>query len=186
MNYYGINHFKIEIIEECDNSLLNDREKYWIQYYNSLINGYNATLGGETCPPNRSKPIDQIDINSNQVIRTFKSAREVEKELGIANQHISEACNYKRVSVSGFKWEFHNPMDKKNAKEKSLKEHQKISKQVYCKELDKYFKNMSEAASYIKDYLKLENTSIRTVYNSIRRSIIKNIHSYGYSWQKID
>lgn len=30
MNCYGIEHFKIELIEECENSLLNNREKYWI------------------------------------------------------------------------------------------------------------------------------------------------------------
>ena len=27
--------------------LLNEREKYWIEYYGSFKNGYNATLGGD-------------------------------------------------------------------------------------------------------------------------------------------
>lgn len=47
MRKYGINNFWIEPIEECDNNLLNDKEKYWIQYFDSYKNGYNATLGGE-------------------------------------------------------------------------------------------------------------------------------------------
>lgn len=44
---YGINNFKIEIVEQCDNTIINDREKYWIEYYNSYKNGYNATIGGD-------------------------------------------------------------------------------------------------------------------------------------------
>jgi hypothetical protein len=33
-------------IEECNNDLLNDRERYWINYYDSYKNGYNNTYGG--------------------------------------------------------------------------------------------------------------------------------------------
>ena len=42
----GINHFKVEQIEECPNEQLNEREQYWIQYYDSVNNGYNTTWGG--------------------------------------------------------------------------------------------------------------------------------------------
>ena len=45
MNKYGPEHFHIELIEETDNS--EERERYWIQYYGSYHNGYNATLGGD-------------------------------------------------------------------------------------------------------------------------------------------
>lgn len=43
---YGIENFIFEIIEECDESLLNEREIYWISYYDSFRKGYNSTLGG--------------------------------------------------------------------------------------------------------------------------------------------
>jgi len=33
MRKYGIEHFKVEQIEECDNSLASDREAYWIGVY---------------------------------------------------------------------------------------------------------------------------------------------------------
>ena len=45
MNKYGIEHFKIELIEECNNP--EEREIYWIQHFDSYKNGYNATLGGD-------------------------------------------------------------------------------------------------------------------------------------------
>lgn len=45
---YGKENFQIEIVEECENSSLDEREIYWIDYYNSYKNGYNASLGGES------------------------------------------------------------------------------------------------------------------------------------------
>lgn len=52
---YGIENFAIEEIEQCDISILNDREIYWINYYRSYVgfdncNGYNATFGGDGKP----------------------------------------------------------------------------------------------------------------------------------------
>lgn len=47
MNKYGIENFHISLIEEVDLSLLEEREQYWIEYYNSYHSGYNATLGGD-------------------------------------------------------------------------------------------------------------------------------------------
>lgn len=42
---YGIDAFSYEIIEECSIEKLNERETYWIQYYNTIKNGYNCSLG---------------------------------------------------------------------------------------------------------------------------------------------
>lgn len=44
---YGVNSFTVESIEQCDEDQLNDREKYWISYFDSMAHGYNMTLGGE-------------------------------------------------------------------------------------------------------------------------------------------
>ena len=47
---YGIEHFQIEEIEEVPNDeIACEREKYWIEYYGSFKNGYNATKGGDGC-----------------------------------------------------------------------------------------------------------------------------------------
>ena len=37
----GVENFTFEIIEECDKSLLDEREKYWQNYFNSLTYGYS-------------------------------------------------------------------------------------------------------------------------------------------------
>ena len=45
MKKYGTEHFHIELIEETNNP--EEREQYWIRFYNSYGNGYNATIGGD-------------------------------------------------------------------------------------------------------------------------------------------
>lgn len=35
MRKYGINHFHIEVIEECSSEEVSQRETYWIEYYDS-------------------------------------------------------------------------------------------------------------------------------------------------------
>ena len=41
---YGIKNHKFEIIEECIIDLLNERERYWQEYYNVLHDGLNCSL----------------------------------------------------------------------------------------------------------------------------------------------
>ena len=47
---YGLENFSFEVIETCPRDKLNEREKYWIQYYDSCCNGYNQNLGGDSAP----------------------------------------------------------------------------------------------------------------------------------------
>lgn len=44
---YGIDNFNFEILEECEIDKLNEREIYWIDFYNTFFQGYNQTLGGD-------------------------------------------------------------------------------------------------------------------------------------------
>ena len=47
MQKYGKENFFIQCLEDCPDEILNEREKYWINYFDSYNNGYNATLGGQ-------------------------------------------------------------------------------------------------------------------------------------------
>ncbi len=44
---YGKDAFNFEIIEECPIEKLNEREAYWIKYYNTIETGYNCSEGGD-------------------------------------------------------------------------------------------------------------------------------------------
>ncbi|OUQ14271.1 hypothetical protein B5E87_03670 [Massilimicrobiota sp. An142] len=47
---YGIENFDFSVLEECTKDELNIREKYWINYYQTVDRnkGYNATSGGDS------------------------------------------------------------------------------------------------------------------------------------------
>lgn len=44
---YGFKNFSFEIIEKCIPEQLEEKEKFWIKYYNSYETGYNETYGGD-------------------------------------------------------------------------------------------------------------------------------------------
>ena len=69
MRKYGIEHFQISIIEECDDSLLNEKEKYYIELFHSTKydGNYNITTGGDGGIVN---PIINQQI-ANQIIETI-------------------------------------------------------------------------------------------------------------------
>lgn len=46
---YGQENFTIELIEECDLSVIYETEKKYVEQYDSYKNGLNSTLGGEGC-----------------------------------------------------------------------------------------------------------------------------------------
>lgn len=75
MNKYGLEHFHIEIIEECDLKDLEEREIYWIQFYQSFKNGYNATLGGD------GKPYLDYDL----IFKTYLQTKNMKQTAYICN-----------------------------------------------------------------------------------------------------
>ncbi len=81
---YGRDKFHIQLIEECPVNILNEREKYWINFYNSYNTGYNLTLGGQDS--NINKLENTIDIKKfEQYILEFKPlVSEVASHFGIS------------------------------------------------------------------------------------------------------
>lgn len=45
---YGESNFELIVLEECSQEELNEREIYWIEYYDTYNDGYNQTIGGDT------------------------------------------------------------------------------------------------------------------------------------------
>ena len=44
---YGLDNFTFEILEECNECELDQKEIYWIDYYHGYSQGYNQTTGGQ-------------------------------------------------------------------------------------------------------------------------------------------
>lgn len=60
---YNVSDYSISIIEKCDKEILNEKERYWIKYYNTIEDGYNIFKGGGC----------KLDKNSrNKIPKNFK------------------------------------------------------------------------------------------------------------------
>jgi len=46
---YGVENFEIELLEECPTLNIYERERYYINEYNTYNKGLNSTYGGEGC-----------------------------------------------------------------------------------------------------------------------------------------
>ena len=80
---YGKSNFTVEVIEEIDSANLNDRERYWIKYYNSYNNGYNSTKGGQDgCKPFKGLDVESIikEYNTGKSLRTLGTIFKVDKQ----------------------------------------------------------------------------------------------------------
>ena len=99
MRKYGAGIFHIEQIEECDNSILDEREKYWIEYYNSYKNGYNSTPGGTALPS--GKMFARLDDNLlHQLWDKGYSISEIVEKTGYSDTSIREHLyEYEKFSI---------------------------------------------------------------------------------------
>lgn len=96
---YGENNFDINILEECADEELQDREKYWIKYYNSyeLQEHYNLTPGGEISGENnihRGEEHGNAKLTESQVkmCRLFYSQGKRSKD--IYNKYFKDIINW--------------------------------------------------------------------------------------------
>ena len=70
---YGEDSFQIEIIDTATTQdELNIKEQYWIQHYNSVVNGYNETDAISKCGGNtyKSKTKEEMEIIKEKIRET--------------------------------------------------------------------------------------------------------------------
>lgn len=75
----GIDNFSFEVIEETTIDKLDEREIYWINYYNTYYNGYNRTLGGNgnvRLNYNKIKELWEQGLTSKEIVPIIGSSRD--------------------------------------------------------------------------------------------------------------
>jgi group I intron endonuclease len=65
MKKYGQENFTIELIDECELSVIYETEKKYIESYDSYNNGLNSTFGGEGCLGYTHSPEIRQKISEN-------------------------------------------------------------------------------------------------------------------------
>lgn len=163
-NKYGIENFTIEEIEKCDIKDSCNREKYWIEYYGSFKNGYNATIGGD----------GKAYIDRELVIKTYNEVQNCQKTAEICNVHVSSVYNILKS----------NNILIKSAQEIAKENGKTIAMLDMNLNIIKIFSSLADAARFIKP--SVDQKSIRGVVSHIR-DVAKGRRktAYNYKWKFI-
>ena len=179
---YGWQNFKIEEIEKVPLECLDEREQYWIKYYNTYENGYNSNRGGQ---PNCRKNYLQILIVENNLIADSKTelARIISEITSWSSKFvinkITESLNNNELFLDYHLKEIASQeisaIDDIENWVKTLNIRYS-GKHIYCKELNQHFNTIADAARYMCDNNLYLGNSIYPL-QSLVTSIGKNIHN---------
>lgn len=108
---YGWDGFEHEIIEReiQTQEEANQKEIYYISYYNSYEEGYNLTKGGNNAE-HRGKSVYQINISTLQIIATYPTLRHAERAVEGDHTLIGRVCEHQQINgrynitAYGFYW----------------------------------------------------------------------------------
>lgn len=124
---YGKDYYSLVILEEnIPLNELDNRERYWIKFYDTYWHGYNQTTGG-TWPTAPSYPEDIIDIVFEMLKDENFSYNDIKEKTGISITHIYNLNNGTRRHRDDIEY----PIRKPNAKgTKNLKFNEEEIKKI--------------------------------------------------------
>ena len=162
---YGIENFQIEEIEECKDKDLNEKEMYWIKYYDTYNNGYNLTIGGDG---NR-----RLDT---ELIRQLW-------DEGLSTGQIAEELGYTKNGLVKHLWDYENySVDEgrhRGAKNKGVTNGKPIEKYSLDGVYIETFPNANVAAESVGKGRK-DSGNIRACAHGRRKS------AYGFRWKFVN
>lgn len=168
INKYGSENFIIIEVEYCDNC--EEREKYWISYYDSYHNGYNATLGGDGRP--------YLEIEDSQIIKKYLETKSLKATKEFFNCSIKSIKN--RLISNGFT-DFSNDIYNEKRSWKTKKISQYSLNNYYLRSFD----SQSKAAEWILQN-NYSNGNIKNIVCNISRAargIENRKQAYGFIWK---
>ena len=160
---YGAEDFTYEIIEDGIKSVetLNEREKYWISYYNSYYDGYNSTMGGD----------GTVRRDDELIVKLFKD--------GYTTQEICEITGYNRQTI--YRSYVVNGLTEENNTRKNEQVRERCSRAVEQYSLDgEYIKTWRSATECGKE---LGNQSLISANCRQEESILS---AYGFLFKYED
>lgn len=165
---HGVSNFSIKAIEDCDDCRSDEREKFWIDYYDSCNTGYNIALGGA------GKPLYKHTEIYNLLLAGY-SVNDIVLKYSCSVDIIRAIARRYNIEITSRGRGFQNFLS--------------MSKPVLCinKEdnSDLVFKSVADAARYIKS-----NINCASALSGMRSHIAdccngKRSSAYGYTFQYI-
>ena len=178
---YGKENFTFEIIEECSKEELNEKEIYWIAFYNTYKGfGYNQNSGGgnsEQCINKTKKKIYCYSLNG-QFIQEYDSISDAARQTNIENGLICRAANTQgRTKEFQWRYEFTKEIPPYKRKTNPIYNHTSTSKPVLQLTLEGIVINEFPSIQEASRQTGISNSGIGMVCNGQRKSAGK------YKWK---
>ena len=159
---HGVENFKVEIVEECNNiDELNEREKFWISYFDCKFpNGYNLADGGKgslghSTPPDvlarlsrlrkgrKIPPEQRAKISATLKGKIFSEETRAKISAAKMGHTVSDETRAKLAAANFGKKASAETRAKMSASSKS-------KRKVRCIEINKEFSSMKEAFEWAR------------------------------------
>ena len=155
---YGHQDFEWTILETCPLSKLDEREIYWIAYYDTYHNGYNATQGGDNANSlenwRKTHPKEVIE-NALNGLKYAQQRNEEHKE-----EFLAQLAEARKIGI------------------------EKCKRPVRCIELDLVFDSLTSAEKWSQS--KDNPNGKGTCHQSIGRVCLGKMHTTaGYHWEYV-
>lgn len=111
MRKYGIDSFEFSIIEECDESILYEREQYWISFYESTTaddKGYNLNDGGPGGGNiSLMRKTYQYDLGG-KFVSEYRSIKDASRAMGLDSDNgaIQNVIGIPGRTSCGYQWRY--------------------------------------------------------------------------------
>ena len=96
---YGKENFSFEVIETCLKEQLNEREIYWINYYDSYNKGYNNTLGGSSGTKSLKINNKEFSKIKNLYLDEFLTLKEIADKYNVDKTTIKHILYLQKVKL---------------------------------------------------------------------------------------
>ena len=161
---YGKENFTVEQLCECDNSQMDELERYYIQLYDTYNNGYNLTLGGQDWST-------KLPLNESEIIEKYLAGLTIEqlcKEYGCCNKTISNLLHNNHITIR------HNNNAQNIVGKGNRFQPGEGNKPVYIQELDLTFPSLTACSQWLIDNKYSKASSAEMALKSLSRSMKAN------------
>lgn len=183
LSKYGIESFDVDVIDTATTTQeLNNKERYWIEHYNSCDKryGYNTTLGGETNPMQCISAKNKHDAKMASE-ETRKKISDSMRALRASHPFSQETRDKISKALRGNA----HFAGHKRSEDAILATSRALMKPVYCintgTEEVFEFQSVKEACEWLALYTDSKSSS-KTMYKHIHRSIVKGVIVDGLQW----
>ena len=166
---YGIDNFSFEVIEECPIELLDEREIYWIQQFNSFENGYNMTLGGG----GSLKKAVQCYNEQGEFIKEYSSISEAALDTNTTSEKIISVCQHypQRFFAGEYQWKYSSDDETIIMPRKK-----QMSREIYQFDVKGIFIQKFNSITEAAKQLNIDKSKICACCNGRQKT------AYGYQW----